>query len=521
MMLQIACGAIAMMWPQFRFILLMPGKGELPASEFSLFVSLQQEKKWAEAVKLYESILARRNDYLPALNALAKVAYENKDYEASFQLLARIMKKYPPHPFWLNNLAVVMAARNDIAKAETIFSKALTYETSTVEILYNWGCLLVCQGKPEMALEVWRQGLENQLSHRPTLFALSRLCKEQGLVAEATIYCRQLVTMAPGEAEYRQNLGLMLLKQGELLEGFKLYEARWQANRLSTLPSEQLWDGDISLLKDKTILLWAEQGLGDTLQFVRYLPQIQTVAKHAVVAVPDLLIGLMQSSFPLLEVVSKKELKKINCQLQAPLLSLPYLFGSSLDNLPDRVPYLQIEKNFLECWREELKSLGNLRVGLVWGGNPAHRNDARRSMALSLFAPLFNIDGVSYYSLQKGEQEKELEALLVAPGNSGCLENLAPKLNCFEDTAAVIAHLDLVISVDTSVAHLAGALARPTWLLLPFDADWRWLVEREDSLWYPTMRLFRQPVPGGWESVVAAVRERLCGVVDDHLQKVI
>ena len=219
--------------------------------------------------------------------------------------------------------------------------------------------------------------------------------------------------------------------------------------------------------------------------------------------------------FPLLEVVSIKELNRIDYQLQAPLLSLPYLFGSALENLPDRVPYLQVEKGFLECWRENLGSVGKIRVGLVWGGNPAHRNDARRSMALSLFAPLFRVDGVSCYSLQKGEQEKELESFLATSGDSGCLENLAPKLESFEGTAAVIALLDLVISVDTSVAHLAGALARPTWLLLPFDADWRWLLERDDSPWYPTMSLFRQPTPGDWESVIAVVRNSL----EDFVQR--
>lgn len=502
------------MWPQFRFILLMPGKGELPASETSLFVSLQQEKKWAEAVKFYETILSRRRDYQPALNALAKVAYENRDYEASFQLLAKIMKKYPPHPLWLNNLAVVMAARNDIAKAETIFCKALADQSDNAEIIYNWGCLLVCQGKPEMALDVWRQGLEKHSSHGPTLFALSRLCKEHGLVAEATLYCRQLVAMFPGEAEYRQNLGLMLLKQGALLEGFELYEARWQANRLSTLPSEQLWGGDTSLLKDKTILLWAEQGLGDTLQFARYLPQLQNMAKHVVVAVPNLLLGLMRSSFPELDVVSLKELKRINYQLQAPLLSLPYLFGSTVADLPDQVPYLHIDKSVSEGWREVFGSAKNFRVGLVWGGNPAHRNDARRSMSLSLFAPLLSEAGVSWHSLQKGGQEGELEEFLAASGSSIHLENLSPNLDSFEDTAAVIDLLDLVISVDTSVAHLAGALARPTWLLLPFDADWRWMLERRDSPWYPTMRLFRQPSPGDWESVVVAVHDQLEGIVN-------
>ena len=188
------------------------------------------------------------------------------------------------------------------------------------------------------------------------------------------------------------------------------------------------------------------------------------------------------------------------------------LSSRRLANLPDHVSYLEIEEGFLERWRKALGGTGNLCVGLVWGGNPAHRNDARRSMSLSLLAPLFRMDGVSWYSLQKGEQEKELEDFPVVSG-SGCLENLAPKLDSFEDTAAVIDLLDLVISVDTSVAHLAGALARPTWLLLPFDADWRWLLERDDSPWYPTMRLFRQPEPGAWPSVVERVCHRLRAVV--------
>ncbi len=502
--------------PQFRFIVLMPGKGELSASEFSLFVSLPQEKKWAEAVKFYESILEQHQDYLPALNALAKVAYENRDYEASFLLLARIMKKYPSQPFCLNNMGVVLAVRNEVAKAEILFRQALTCNPDTAEIHYNWGCLLVGQQREKAALRVWRQGLERQKSHQPILFALGRLCKEQGLITEATAYCRQLTMLAPDEAEYRQNLGIMLLKQGELLEGFKLYEARWQANRLSALPPDKLWQGDFSLLRGKTILLWAEQGLGDTLQFVRYLPRVQAHAGQIVVAVPELLLGLMRSSFPLLEIVPLAELQKVKYQLQAPLLSLPRLLGSTLVNLPNRVPYIKVEEKFQARWRQDLgRSFAKLQVGFVWGGNPAHKNDARRSLPLFRWAPLFRMAGISWYSMQKGERESELVDFSAASGNCAGLKNLAPELDSFEDTAAAITALDLVISVDTSVAHLAGALAKPVWLLLPFDADWRWLLERNDTPWYPTMRLFRQPVPGDWESVITVVRNCLQEMIVD------
>ncbi|MEA3333765.1 MAG: tetratricopeptide repeat protein, partial [Pseudomonadota bacterium] len=455
--------------------------------------------------------------YLPAINALAKVAYENQDFTAAFSLLGFLVKNDPGNSIWLNNLGVVAAGRGDLVLARGLLQQAIMVSGSKNEVLYNLGCLAVNENDKDAALKIFSQFIAVEPGHIWALFALSRIAKELGRVDEAIIYCRKLVELAPNEAEFRQNLGFLLLKTGDWEEGFKLYEARWQANRLSTLPSAQLWDGDISQLKDKTILLWAEQGLGDTLQFARYLPQLQTIARQVIVAVPDLLLGLMQGSFPLLEVVSKddvfeNELKRPNYELQAPLLSLPYLFGSTLANLPGRVPYLQIEKDFLERWRKDLGSAEKLRVGLVWGGNPAHRNDARRSMALSQFASLFRVDGVSWYSLQKGEQEKELEDFLGASG-SVCPENLAPKLESFEDTAAVIDLLDLVISVDTSVAHLAGALARPTWLLLPFDADWRWMLERDDSPWYPTMNLFRQPTPGDWQSVIAAVQDRLEGFV--------
>ncbi len=504
-----------MTWPDFISIFVLPDNGELSESEEKLFVTLTQERRWADAVKFYEAILQCRPDYPPALNALANVAHENRDYDAAFRLLGSLVKKFPKNPIWMNNLAVILVARGELPAARSVLQKALRMSSGRYEILYNLGCLAVCEDNLPAALPLFRQVVAAEPDHLRALFALSRIAKESGLVDEAIAGCRRLVELVPEDAEFCQNLGLVLLKNGNWREGFKLYEARWQANSLSVLPSKQLWDGDISSLKDKTILLWAEQGLGDTLQFTRYLPQLQATAKHVLVAVPDLMIGLMQSSFPLLEIVSVKELKSINYQIQAPLLSLPYLFGSTLEDLPDRVPYLQIEEGFLERWRKVLGRAENLRVGLVWGGNPAHRNDARRSMALSLFAQLFRVDGISWYSLQKGVQVKELEGFLVAPGNSGCLENLAPKLDSFEDTAAAIAHLDLVISVDTSVVHLAGALARPTWLLLPFDADWRWMLEREDSPWYPTMRLFRQPVPGDWQSVVAAVQDRLQGIVQE------
>ncbi len=502
-----------MEWAGFSFVFVTPGISDLIESERGLFVSLMTERRWVEAVKFYENIRRKFPDHLPAVNALAQVAYVNRDFDTAMALLGPLVKKFPENPIWLNNLAVVLVAKGEFTVAEGLLWQAAGLSGSFLNALYNLGCLAVCRCDDHVALQFFRRVVEGSPRYERALFALSRLCKEQGLVDDAIGYCRRLVEFFPENVEYRQNLGMVLLKRGEWAEGFELYEARWQANNLPTLPMERLWDGDSSSLSGKTILLWAEQGLGDTLQFARYLPQLQMLAGHVVVAVPDLLLGLMQGSFPGVEVVSTKGMKELDYKLHAPLLSLPCLLGTTLDKIPETVPYLKIEHSVLVRWRGKIRGgVKKNRIGLVWSGNPAHRNDARRSMDLSLFQPLFEIEYFSFYSLQKGEKESDLEKLPL-PFDSVRIENLAPKLDSFEDTAAVVSFLDLIISVDTSVAHLAGALACPTWLLLPFDADWRWMLERDDSPWYPTMRLFRQSRPGNWESVIDDVRHCLQALV--------
>ncbi|MCK5679505.1 hypothetical protein KAI46_01685, partial [bacterium] len=340
-------------------------------------------------------------------------------------------------------------------------------------MLYNLGCLAVCEDDWPAALQLFRQVVAAEPDHLRALFALSRIAKESGLVDEAIAGCRKLVELVPEEAEFCQNLGIILLKNGNWREGFKLYEARWQANRLARLPAELLWQGEA--LGGKTILVWAEQGFGDTINFARYLSRLQELAAKVVVVVQEVLVALFVCSFSGIKVVGQIQRDTVEYDFQVPFLSLPSLFQTSLDNLPATIPYLTIDKKYRVKWQVHFTDDSILRVGVVWAGNPKHANDANRSIPLELFSRLFAVAGVRFYNLQKEQAVEDLKLLSDLPQIiHQRIIDLSTDLDDFQDTAAILNNLDLLISVDTSVPHLAGALACPTWLLLPFDADWRW-----------------------------------------------
>jgi len=259
-------------------------------------------------------------------------------------------------------------------------------------------------------------------------------------------------------------------------------------------------------------LIHAEQGLGDTIQFVRYLPWVASrggrvlfECQHPVVPLMSGFAGLPRDN---VEIVSQGR-KLPPYDLQAPLLSLPHIFRTTLETVPCDVPYLAPDSTMLERWRNELAGTQKLKVGIAWQGNPKHRNDARRSIPLATFEPLADLQGVQLFSLQKNHGREQLEQVSFRDR----ITDLAPRLESFVDTAALIANLDLVICCDTSLGHLTGALGRPVWIAITHPPDWRWLLERDDSPWYPTLRLFRQRQAGDWpevfERIALALRELL------------
>jgi len=310
------------------------------------------------------------------------------------------------------------------------------------------------------------------------------------------------IALAPMLPEAHVTRALWRLKLGDFAEGWPEHEWRWRTAQFADSVrnfAQPLWLGD-SDPAGKTILLHAEQGLGDTIQFCRYARLVAARGAQVVLEVQPPLVRLMASLGVGTVVAAGETLPPFD--LHCPLMSLPLAFGTTSGDIPAAEAYLAAEPASVAAWRRRLAPLPGLRVGLAWAGNPAATAiDSRRSMALEMLAPLAAVPQVSLVSLQKGEAATHARGFPV--------QDYTDELTDFADTAALIAALDLVISVDTAVAHLAGALGKPVWILHRFDSCWRWLLQRSDSPWYPSARLFRQPAPGDWTSVVREVREGL------------
>ena len=308
------------------------------------------------------------------------------------------------------------------------------------------------------------------------------------------------------------NKSLLLLTAGDLIDGFKEYEWRMKRKEFTKkdFACPALSDQDIF---NKKVIVYSEQGLGDAIQFARYLPLLKSKGCVVTLECNDLLYKLFKPVHGIDELVSEDSapLKSNKYDFNISLLSLPNYFKTTLKSIPANVPYINVPENKKEEWRGKLGNLeltvmreNVFKIGLVWGGNPMHGKDNKRSIPLNDFSIFSSIKGIKVFSLQKGKSLEQIK-------NAGfIIENLSEKgQETFLDTAAIIENLDLVISVDTSVVHLAGAMGKPVWTLLPYYSDWRWLKDRNDSPWYPAMRLFRQPEPGRWDVVLNNVKQEL------------
>lgn len=301
------------------------------------------------------------------------------------------------------------------------------------------------------------------------------------------------------------NMGIGLLRCGEMERGWAEYEWRLKMGEFAQkahLKAAPLWHGEA--LEGKTLLIHAEQGLGDSIQFIRYYRQVRELCQNTILECQPAVKRLFQGMPGVGSVYAAGEtLPDYDCQV--PLLSLPRIFGTRTDNIPGETPYMFPDRDEAAKWAEQLSPVGGRKVGLVWAGSKEHKGNRFRSCSLAALAPLADVPGVSFFSLQKGDASAEAKA---PPAGMRFFDH-TERLSDFVDTAALMANLDLVITVDTSVAHLAGAMGKPVWVLTPFCPDWRWLLEREDSPWYPSMRLFRQTRIGDWAGCIARVKDEL------------
>ncbi len=324
---------------------------------------------------------------------------------------------------------------------------------------------------------------------------------------DALVSCDRAVALQPAVARFLGFKAILLLQLGAFAEGWRLYEWR---KRTETPAGEKefpapLWLGD-SDIAGRTLFIHAEQGLGDTLQFCRYVALVQAKGARIVLSAPAPLLRLLQRSYPGITVIDEGQTPE-SFDLHCPMMSLPLALGTNLDSIPATIPYLRADPDLVSHWRTRLAALPGIKIGLVWAGSPrpdqpeADAIDKRRSMALANYAALADIPGISLISLQKGAPAEQART----PPAGMVLYDWTDELADFADTADLVAALDLVITVDTSVAHLAGGLGKPVWILNRFDQCWRWLEGRDDSPWYPTARLFQQTRPGDWERVIAAL----------------
>jgi hypothetical protein len=313
--------------------------------------------------------------------------------------------------------------------------------------------------------------------------------------------------MRPDFAEAHFHEGCCRLLTGDFQRGWQKYEWRWlladQRAEARRNFSQPLWTG-VQDIAGKTLLLHAEQGFGDTIQFCRYLPLVVERGAKVILEVQPALAALMRTLPCPMQVIVKGEALPA-FDLHCPLLSLPRAFGTELTTIPPTIPYLCASAAAATNWRSRLDAMRRPRVGLAWSGSPTHKNDHNRSLALE---PLLSaLDGIEATTISLQREVRTADAAILLERSN--LVRLGEELKDFSDTAALISNLDLVVSVDTAVAHLAGALAKPVWVLLSYNPDWRWLLDRDDSPWYPTARLFRQDESRAWDGVLGRLSSAL------------
>ena len=383
------------------------------------------------------------------------------------------------------------------------------YVNNMVEVINRRGNALLNLNRPEEALESYNRALELSPRNAFLLYNRANVLQKLSSMDEALESYGRALAYEPGLAEAKMEQSHCRLRMGDYRRGFQEYESRWETTVLKSVKlasPKPLWLGE-ETLAGKTILLWAEQGFGDAIQFLRYVPLVAQTAGRTILRVPTLLKSLAQTLDCPVSVITFEELPPhdFNC----PLMSLPLAFGTTLESIPSAVPYLRSKPDRVEKWRNELGPRTRPRIGLVWAGRRREPINLTRDMDLEVLAPLTHLD-VEIISLQKEIPDQDKTVLESMPQ----ITRLGEKLSDFEETAALIENLDMVISVDTVVAHLAGALGKPVWIMLRHSGEWRWLLNRNDSPWYPTARIFRQQKPGDWAGVVGDITQQLQARMD-------
>lgn len=497
-----------------------------PQPYFNLGVCYESKREFNKAIEAYKDAILHRLDYPKAHQQLAKLLHQQGDIPNAINHFQEALKYDPSLVASASTVARLLVAQERFKESIPYFEKAVAAQQNDIQLNFEYANTLATVNQNEKALDQYQKLLELRPNDSGILYNTAFTLKKLGRIEEAMPLYEKTLSIKPNHAEAHFSLGLAYLSIGDFKRGWKEYEWRWQRNtQLSPREFKQpLWDG--SRLDGKTLFLHAEQGLGDTFQFIRYAKVIkEQYGGTIIVAVQKPLQTIIGKCCPYIDRVITLDYVPQHFDFQAPLLSLPCILNTELDSVPCPDPYIIPDTTLVDHWKKQLANDNNLKVGICWQGNNKYSTPflravvAAKSINLKKFTPFAFLEGISLYSLQKETGVTQLKSVSSRMNIITFDDNFDQQYGRFMDTAALIKNLDLVITIDTSIAHLAGAIGTPVWLLLPEPTDWRWMLERADTPWYPNnMRLFRQAEPDNWQEVIERITQELAHHITEKKQ---
>jgi len=479
-------------------------KPDLADAHNNLGNVLREQGQLEQAAARYRQAIVLRPDYAEAHNNLGTVLLIQGKLDEAAARLTQALDLRPDYAEAHNNLGNVLLTQDKLELAARRYRQALALRPNYTEAHSNFGNALLSQGKLDEAAAQCEYALALRPDYAEAHNSLGIVRWEQGKFKEAAARFERALALRPDYAEPHWGLAACYLVEGDYERGWPAYEGRLRTPGLEPRHSLPRWAGEP--LAGRSLLLFAEQGLGDAIQFIRYARPLKQRGARVVLACQAALGRLLASNSDLDELFIQDSSGALpRCDYYLPLLSVPYVLRTNAATIPCEVPYLAADPKLTAEWHEQLAGIDGFKIGIAWQGSRDFRFDGWRSIPLAQFAPLAGLPGVRLVSLQKGFGSEQVATVdFPVLDLSARLDEAAGP---FMDTAAVIRGLDLVVTSDTAVAHLAGALGVPVWVALQFSPNWRWLRDREDSPWYPTMRLFRQTTFGGWADVFQRIAE--------------
>lgn len=455
----------------------MPNTDELLAQTWQV----HQQGNAGKAEQVYRSVLEREPNHVNGWCYLGIALHDLKKYAQSVEAYQKALALQPHFPVALNNMGNSLRYLGRVQEADAAFQRALELSPDYFNAYRNRGTLHAWTGRVDLAFKYYEQAMK----------------------------------LNPLDAELHRNLGVIHLYQGNFKEGWREYAYRWKcAEAIQHNYHQPKWQGE--LLKGKTVLLYCEQGLGDTIHFIRFAKELKDLGATTIAHIQPPLLALLQGCKGIDYLIPNSLKIDQHFDFHCSLLDVAQVLQIDESNIPNDVPYIHTPKHLIDYWRGILSRelpAAKIRVGIVWQGNPDHQADMFRSVTLSALTPLAEIDGIQLISLQRGFGSEQLKTWKGSKIIYCLPENIDETSGAFMDTSAILEFLDLIVTSDTSMAHLSGALGRPTCVMLGYTPDWRWLQNRTDSPWYPSCKLFRQPQVGDWSTVVSGIGEHISSLL--------